>query len=289
MREARNQRDGEGRQYRCVIEPGQGAFEQLRKVCGLPSTALRDAIGKGAVWVQRANAAGELRKPVRIHLLPDELAHGDALLLNYNAAILGACAANPTLISDQVNYSIWHKPAGVFSQASKWADHCSIVRQVTLLHGKSSHLVHRLDRAASGLIVIAHTRNAQVRLASMFEQRRIEKHYQVTVEGTFAHPLPFDIRLPVDGKAAHSSVLTCRLRPSENLSDLVIRITTGRKHQIRRHLAASGFPIQGDRLYGNAAACVVDLQLTASRLEFRCPFTDQLLTFERESSESVNA
>ena len=267
-------------QCRCLIRADQAAFEQLLQASGLSQPALTDALAKGAVWGQRHHSGGVHRKPARIHCLPDTLASGDVLLLNYDPRILAARAPDPLLISDQVNYSIWNKPAGVFSQASKWADHCSIVRMVECGHGKSSYLVHRLDRAARGLIVIAHTRNALQRLTALFEQRQIEKFYRVTVVGRFATPLPFDIRQPVDGRSAHSCVLECRYRESENLTDLVVQIHTGRKHQIRQHLAAAGFPILGDRLYGASVEPPVDLQLVASRLEFQCPFTRKAMKFE---------
>ena len=61
--------------------------------------------------------------------------------------------------------------------------------------------------------------------------------------------------------------------PSRSLLD--IRIETGRKHQIRKHLAELGFPIRGDRLYGSGIEDGVDLQLTACSLAFECPVRHQ--------------
>lgn len=54
-----------------------------------------------------------------------------------------------------------------------------------------------------------------------------------------------------------------------------VRIETGRKHQIRRHLAEMGHPVIGDRLYGTGEADGMDLQLTAYLLAFQCPVNDE--------------
>ena len=59
---------------------------------------------------------------------------------------------------------------------------------------------------------------------------------------------------------------------------LEISIETGRKHQIRRHLAGLGHPIIGDRLYGRPAG--VPLQLLAFYLDFDCPLNKRKMTFE---------
>ncbi|MEC8427961.1 MAG: RNA pseudouridine synthase, partial [Pseudomonadota bacterium] len=54
---------------------------------------------------------------------------------------------------------------------------------------------------------------------------------------------------------------------------LDVQLLTGRKHQIRQHLSGIGFPIVGDRLYGNGEADGVDLQLQSVNLSFRCPIS----------------
>ncbi len=270
--------DTAGRQFSCVLEAGSPPMKQLEGCTRLDAETLRDAMTKGAVWLQRSGRNGLLRKPVRIRSLDDEIAAGDVVLVNHNPAVLAEKVSQPDLVSDQVNYSIWNKPGGVFSQGSKWGDHCSITQLVEQLHGKPCYLVHRLDRAANGLMIVAHTRNALNRLASLFEQRAIAKFYRVTVQGKFDHSLPHEIRQPVGGKPAFTRVLKCSHHADSHTSELELQITTGRKHQIRIHLAAAGYPVLGDRLYAPNESHATDLQLAAVRLEFICPFTDRHLS-----------
>ena len=77
-----------------------------------------------------------------------------------------------------------------------------------------------------------------------------------------------------------------KVRIEHNKTLLDITIETGRKHQIRRHLANIGHPIVGDRVYGTKAS--VGLQLLAYRLEFICPFSQQRLIAELPKAMQFN-
>lgn len=247
------------------------ALSQLAMASQLDEALVADAASKGAVWKKKHNA----HKLRRVRDLAEHTAVSDQLFLNYDADVLAQIPLKPILISDQVNYSIWNKPAGMLSQGSKWSDHCTITQTVQNLHGKSAFLVHRLDKAASGLIVIAHTKNAVKKLADLFAQRLIEKHYTVRVHGHFNLALPHRLDTPVDDKAAITDVLELNYDSDTDVSTLLISISTGRKHQIRNHLFSIGFPVVGDRLFDVSREHVMDLQLTASSLAFECPFTNK--------------
>lgn len=266
------------------------ALAQVADACDLSRAQLTDAAEKGAVWWQKSLPKSKHKNPVRIRDIEQTVAANDLVLVNYNRDVLASTAVAPELISDQVNYSIWHKPAGVLSQGSKWSDHCSITCLVEKIHGKRALLVHRLDRAASGLIVIAHTKNAVTALAGLFEKRQVEKTYRAVVQGHYKEQLPQVIEIPVDDKPAHTEIVAAVIisvdpdsktkdRPSKSETALTVKIATGRKHQIRSHMSSVGYPVVGDRLFDPETVHRQDLQLTAVALKFVCPFTSREQSF----------
>ena len=198
---------------------------------------------------------------------------GDTLHLYYDSKIQSQTPDTAELIADEGDYSIWNKPYGMYSQGSKWGDQCSIYRwaETHLEPARPAYLVHRLDRAASGLIILAHNKKTATAFAQMFKQHRITKKYRVTVEGDIGElELPFIIDTPLDGKAARTTILESTFNKNQRTSTVLVEITTGRKHQIRRHLSSLGYPVVGDRLY-HATNTSLDLQLSSVYLGFDCP------------------
>ncbi|MDM3872187.1 RluA family pseudouridine synthase [Porticoccus sp. W117] len=241
----------------------------LAGACDLSKQRIKQVMQKGAVWLTR----GKQTKRLRRHSKP--LQPGQQLHMYYDAKVLEQQPPQPLLIVDEGDYSLWHKPRGVLSQGSKWSDHCTINRLVEqqLQHQRPAQIIHRLDRAASGLILIGHSRTATAALAKLFEQRQLNKRYRVVVSGQFAANEQ-TISDPIDGRHATSHVHHLAYNPSNDRSLLEVKIETGRKHQIRRHLAGIGFPVVGDRLYGEGEP-EQDLQLTAAQLAFTCPLSGE--------------
>lgn len=258
-----------------TVSPWGTVLAQLAQASGLSEEQVSDAVSKGGVWRKKHNG----HKLRRIRDLSDGADISDQFYLNYDPAVLAQIPLSPSLVSDQLNYSIWNKPSGMLSQGSKWSDHCTITATVQHQLGKPTLLVHRLDKAASGLMVVAHTKNAVRKLSELFASQSVEKQYTVVIHGAFKFALPHRLEMPVQGKDAITDVLEKHYDESTDTCTLKVRILTGRKHQIRSHLQSIGVPVVGDRLFDPDRNHTQDLQLTASLLGFDCPFTNEKLCF----------
>ena len=221
-----------------VTDPDELALAALARVSALPKGRIKDALAKGAVWLKRGNKTKRLRRATFKPLAGDELS------VYYNPEVLALTPPQAQLLADEKHYSVWIKPAGLLAQGSQEGDHCSLLRQVELAMNREVFLVHRLDREAAGLMLIAHTGKAAAALSALFAaadgQERISKFYEVEVAGQL--PERGEINLALDDKTALTRYTRLQFDPARNRSIAKVQLITGRKHQIRRHFADSGFP-----------------------------------------------
>ena len=259
-----------------VESSDDNSVDLLQTATGLSKQRIKLAMTQGAVWITRGSNTQRLRRVKRV------LQVGDEIHLYYDAKILAENPPQPTLIADLGAYSVWDKPCGLRSQGSKWGDHCTLVRWAErhLQPERSALTVHRLDRAANGLMLIAHAKSMAAALSGLFKKREVGKCYRALVSGDMSErPSPLRIEQPIDEKEAISHVSLLQVNNDRSRSLVDVRIGTGRKHQIRRHLADLGHPIVGDRLYGTGKEDGVDLQLTAYLLAFHCPVKDERVEY----------
>ena len=269
------------------------AVELLARASGLSRTCVKQAMTRGAAWLTRGRKTRRIRRATRV------LAPGDRLHLYYDERVLSLMAPPPILHADEGAYSVWQKSFGMRSQGSRWSDHLTVTRYAEqhLRPERTAFVVHRLDRAATGLMVIAHEKRAAAALSALFRNREVEKRYRAIVHGRMAMTeRPLVIDAPIDGRDARSEVGVLEQDEAAGRSLLEIRIDTGRKHQIRRHLAGIGHPVVGDRLYGEegpggGGGPGEDLRLSAVLLAFRCPLTgaDRRYALPEESPLPVTA
>lgn len=263
-----------------IADKSATAIDTLSANTNLSKQKLKQAMHKGAVWLTQGRSTRRLRRASKI------LNSGDMLHIYYDSQILSQSELNAQLISDEQDYSVWFKPAGMLSQGSKYGDHCTIYRwaETQLKPQRNAFPVHRLDKATSGLILIAHSKKAAKALSELFSDRKVDKYYKALVKGV--PEVPQTVNMPLDDKPATTKLLDCIKSLDECYSLLDIQILTGRKHQIRQHLSSIGYPIVGDRLYDGEIKINnknYDLGLTAYKMSFISPFDNCQKHYELSS------
>jgi tRNA pseudouridine32 synthase/23S rRNA pseudouridine746 synthase len=259
-----------------VESSDDNSVDLLKAVTELSKQRIKFAMTQGAVWITRGSNTQRLRRAKRT------LQAGDEIHLYYDEKILAEIPPEPTLVADLGAYSVWNKPCGLRSQGSKWGDHCTLVRWAErhLQPERSAFTVHRLDRAANGLMLVAHSKSTAAALSELFRKREVEKRYRALVSGDVSEqPNPLRVERPIDEKEAISEISLLQVSDDGTRSLVDVRIETGRKHQIRRHLTELGHPIVGDRLYGTGKEDGVDLRLIAYLLAFHCPVKNERVEY----------
>ncbi|MGP9799741.1 RluA family pseudouridine synthase [Rheinheimera sp. NSM] len=260
-----------------VAAGGENAIDLLSKhVPELSKGRLKDAMSKGAVLL-----SGKPQK--RLRRAQTALQAGQQLQLHYDDDLLQRQCADALLLSDQQQYSVWFKPAGMLSQGNEWGDHLSLMRfaEQHFAAKRQVFLLHRLDREASGLVLLAHTKTAAAALSKLITEHKISKQYHIRVKGQLSDSLlqQGDIALPLDGKPCLTRFNLLQYDAQLQQSWLSIALVTGRKHQIRRHFEAAGHPVMGDPQYGKGNKDAAGLALQAVSLTFTCPLQRKAVSF----------
>jgi 23S rRNA pseudouridine1911/1915/1917 synthase len=185
------------------------------------------------------------------------------------------------------------KPAGLVCHPTKGDEWSSLIGRVRLHLGNGEgRLVNRLDRETSGVVLIAKHKDAASELGALIAGDGVEKAYVAIVHGhvdgacVVDAPLGRDEQSPVaikdcvrsDGAPARTRIVGTQLFERDGASFSIIDIVpeTGRKHQIRIHLAHIGHAIVGDKLYGDDEQCYLRFVAGAlteeDRRALRLPF-----------------
>ncbi len=157
---------------------------------------------------------------------------------------------------------------------------------------KRLFVVHRLDRDTSGVLIFAKSEEAMLRLKDQW--KGTEKRYLAVVHGRcekssdnitsyLAEDKAYNVYSTSDStKGRLSRTAYTVLRETKGLSLLEVTLLTGRKNQIRVHLAGIGHPIVGDTKYGKEDDSQPRMALHARTISFTHPFSGERLTFEAE-------
>ncbi|MDX1676547.1 RNA pseudouridine synthase [Arsukibacterium sp.] len=250
-----------------VQAAGQAIAILAAAIPELAKGRLKDAMNKGAVQL--------LGRPVkRLRRAQYALQSGQVLHLNYDSDVLSRSCPPARLIADYRAYSVWFKPPGMLSQGNEWGDHLSVLRFAEQhFTSRPVFLLHRLDREASGLMLIAHTKAAASAFSRLIAAQQISKTYLVQVKGKIAVDILSvgELSTPLDGKACLTRFKQRAYDAASDTSWLEIDLISGRKHQIRRHFAAIGHPVMGDPRYGEDNKNQSGLALQACAIGFTCP------------------
>jgi tRNA pseudouridine32 synthase/23S rRNA pseudouridine746 synthase len=183
---------------------------------------------------------------------------------------------NVDVIDHDEHLWVLNKPSGLLSAPGRGPDKQDCLSSRVQLADPNARLVHRLDQATSGLMVMA--RNAEVHrlLNAAFAQRKVGKTYLAVVDGLMAMDLPWSpIDAPIDlhwpdrprhhvspsGKPSMTWWRPLSADASTRRTLVVLKPLTGRSHQLRLHMHWIGHPILGDTLYAPPALAAASPRL----------------------------
>ena len=199
----------------------------------------------------------------------------------------------PEVLFSDKSVIVVNKPAGLLSVATDRGEFDTMFSRVFAWaweNGRTrAHLVHRLDRETSGCLIFARSSEIKDMLQEQFKDRTIERIYHAVVHGQ--PPTDSGIEtgriqemkdkrtrlVPSDRRAGKSAITNWWLEKKGPEHSLVrIKIDTGRRAQIRLHMANLGCPVIGDTRHGFGKASINRLCLHASSLTFKHPNGEQL-------------
>lgn len=195
------------------------------------------------------------------------------------------------IVYEDDNWLVVNKPAGVTSIPGPTVHNDTVLnRTLGYLQRQGSqdlrpHLITRLDRYTSGLMLIAKHRVASSMISQQVQQHQMVKEYHALVAGSMNkdhevidRPIlrPANAIQRVIDPAGQRAVTEYWVEESgQNWTLLRLRLHTGRTHQIRVHLASLGHPLIGDHLYGGDTSRIEHQALAATKISFLDPFTQQ--------------
>lgn len=224
---------------------------------------------------------------------------GDELIIDIPAEPpfekLEAISQDLDIVYEDQHFLVLNKPAGIASipsvnHSNTMANFVKGYYQEQGYENQQVHIVTRLDRDTSGLMLFAKHGYAHARLDKQLQARAIEKKYLALVKGELPLPQQGEIVAPIarnpesiitrcvapDGKYARTSYQVLIDHSPVYLVD--IQLHTGRTHQIRVHFSHQGYPLLGDDLYGGSLTDGIQRQaLHCHSLRFFNPFSEEEL------------
>jgi len=228
-----------------------------------PEVAMRNAIETGRIRVN--DKAAEPRQILR---------KGDRVEVDPLAWDKDVSEPLPDVIYEDDSVLVVNKPAGLTVVRERWNLACpfldGILRRLRETRGEAPaeryrpRLVHRLDRDTTGAVIVALTPDAERALCEQFRNHTVRKEYLALVHGSPAEDHG-EVRAPIEAHPSDKTRMQIAMRggkPSRTLFEVGerfrgwtlvrCRAVSGRRHQVRIHMAHIGLPLVGDAPYGGA-------------------------------------
>ncbi len=201
-----------------------------------------------------------------------------------------------SVIYEDDDLAVVFKPAGLPTSGNSFRTLENAI-QGKLAKSKNNPLnwpkpVHRLDSPTSGLVIVAKSIPARIKLGTMLEDRKVEKIYCALLSGRLEGKK--EIQFYLEGKEAKTNVFPIELKQSLNneyITKVLMQPITGRTHQLRKHAALIKHPIIGDSHYGEKGNVLLHkgLFLCAVKLIFCHPITLEELCIETDPPKKFDA
>ena len=223
------------------------------------------------------------------------------------------------ILFEDDDYIVVDKPAGMLCIPDRYDPQKVSLANILKKKREEIFIVHRIDRNTSGLVLLCKNAKMHQALSKHFEERKIDKSYVAIVHGRIRiesgeidTPILIQrdkAKVLVNSKGKPSKTIFSVRKSFQNYSTLDVKIITGRRHQIRAHLASIAHPIVADDLYGTSDRFMVSQikkkynlkkfetekplisrqALHAAQLKFSHPFTNKECAYIADLPKDMRA
>ncbi len=237
-----------------------GHFDQLSK------SKIKDAMKKGAVFLERKGERSCLRKA------QTELKIGDKVEVYYDSDYLNRKPFPAELLTDQLQYSVWMKPAGMPIEGELFGDHLSLLRLAdqTFEAEREVYLMYELPDDSKGVMLLVHHKRSASAFSELHEQGAIRYKYRIEVTGCISDGA--DISETTEDYGLKGRYEPVKYVDHTKSTIVDVHLTQGDAKDICCYFMEQGHSVLGDEfISGNTDR--ERLQVDLVELDFECPIS----------------